>query len=135
VPVAANAPIVGRDAFTQTAGIHADGDRKAGLYAGRLDPQRFGRRRGYALGKLAGHASLAQNLDQLGIALAPEQQRRLLEHVVALGDRKQAVHAGDLPRLIADVLGDQKLPPELVELGAALAHGDDQAQHTGEAGS
>jgi D-citramalate synthase len=109
VAVPANAPIVGRDAFTQTAGIHADGDRKAGLYAGRLDPQRFGRRRGYALGKLAGHASLAQNLDQLGIELAPEQRQRLLEHVVALGDRKQAVHACDLPQLIADVLGGDGL--------------------------
>jgi len=27
--VAANAPIIGADVFTQTAGIHADGDQKA----------------------------------------------------------------------------------------------------------
>ena len=31
--VNANAPIVGKDVFTQTAGIHADGDAKADLYA------------------------------------------------------------------------------------------------------
>ena len=48
--IAANAPIVGDDVFTQTAGIHADGDRKGGLYQTRLTPERFARRRVYALG-------------------------------------------------------------------------------------
>ena len=37
-------PIVGRDVFTQTAGIHADGDAKGDLYASRLAPDRFGAR-------------------------------------------------------------------------------------------
>ena len=40
--VAANTPIVGRDVFTQTAGIHADGDLKGDLYSSRLAPARFG---------------------------------------------------------------------------------------------
>ena len=56
--VAANSPIVGRDVFTQTGGIHADGDAKGDLYANRLAPKRFGRARQYALGKLSGKASL-----------------------------------------------------------------------------
>jgi len=60
--VAANSPIVGRDVFTQTGGIHADGDAKGDLYANRLVPKRFGRARQYALGKLAGKASLIHNL-------------------------------------------------------------------------
>ena len=55
--VAANTPIVGRDVFTQTAGIHADGDMKGDLYASRLAPTRFGQKRRYALGKLSGKAS------------------------------------------------------------------------------
>ena len=54
--------MVGRDVFTQTGGIHADGDAKGDLYANRLLPARFGRRRRYALGKMAGKASLEQNL-------------------------------------------------------------------------
>ena len=41
--VAANTPIVGRDVYTQTAGIHADGDMKGDLYTTRLAPGRFGR--------------------------------------------------------------------------------------------
>jgi len=47
--VADNTPIVGRDVYTQTAGIHADGDAKGELYASRLLPARFGERRRYAL--------------------------------------------------------------------------------------
>ncbi|GAG45581.1 unnamed protein product, partial [marine sediment metagenome] len=43
--VSDNVPVVGRDVFTQTAGIHADGDFKANLYANRLAPRRFGRKR------------------------------------------------------------------------------------------
>ena len=103
--LADNAPIVGRDVFTQTAGIHADGDRKGELYASRLRPERFGRKRSYALGKLAGRASLEQNLDELGIELAPAERERLLARVVELGDRKQPVYGGDLWFLVNDVLG------------------------------
>ena len=58
--IAANAPIVGRDVFTQTAGIHADGDAKGDLYHSRLEHTRFGRARRYALGKLSGKASLIE---------------------------------------------------------------------------
>jgi len=49
--IAANAPIVGADVFTQTAGIHADGDQKGGLYKTKLGPERFSRTRSYALGQ------------------------------------------------------------------------------------
>ncbi len=34
--IADNAPIIGADVFTQTSGIHADGDKKGGLYQTRL---------------------------------------------------------------------------------------------------
>ena len=56
--VATNTPIVGRDVYTHTGGIHADGDVKGNLYGSTLAPARFGERRRYALGKLAGKASL-----------------------------------------------------------------------------
>jgi D-citramalate synthase len=66
-PVPDNAPVVGADAFTQTAGIHADGDRKGDLYVSRLGADRFARTRTYALGKHSGRASIDQNLELLGI--------------------------------------------------------------------
>jgi D-citramalate synthase len=99
-----NAPIVGEDVFTQTAGIHADGDKKGSLYHTRLSPERFSRRRTYALGKLAGKASLAKNLERLGITLSDTNQRQVLKRIVELGDSKKTITAEDLPFIIAEVL-------------------------------
>ncbi|MCG8557355.1 MAG: 2-isopropylmalate synthase [Proteobacteria bacterium] len=109
-PIADNSPILGRDVFTQTAGVHADGDEKAGLYESELRPERFARTRDYALGKLAGKASLNQNLLQLGIQLDEEQKRRLLQRIVELGDRKKPVHREDLPFLVSDLLEQPNRP-------------------------
>jgi len=102
--VAANAPILGDDVFTQTAGIHADGDAKGGLYETRLAPQRFGRERRYALGKLSGKASLDHNLEKLRISLSPTNRQKVLERIIELGDKKHNVVPEDLLMIIADVL-------------------------------
>jgi (R)-citramalate synthase len=102
--VAANAPIVGADVFTQTAGIHADGDHKGGLYKTKLGPERFSRIRSYALGKMSGKASLKKNLEQLELELSEENQKKVLERIVSLGDSKQMITTDDLPFIIADVL-------------------------------
>lgn len=101
---AANTPIVGADVFTQTAGIHADGDLKGGLYKTRLSPERFARKHTYALGKMSGKASLKNNLDELGIDLSEEDQAKVLQRIVKLGDSKHVITAEDLPFIIADVM-------------------------------
>lgn len=105
--VACNAPILGTDVFTQTAGIHADGDKKGNLYVTRLSPERFARKRSYALGKLAGKASLEQNLNVMGIKLGAEDQKKVLNKIIELGDSKQSITPEDLPFIITDVLEDR----------------------------
>jgi D-citramalate synthase len=102
--VANNTPILGSDVFTQTAGIHADGDHKGNLYVSKLYPERFARKRTYALGKMSGKASLLKNLEELGITLSSDDQKKVLERVVELGDSKQRITSDDLPFIIADVL-------------------------------
>jgi D-citramalate synthase len=99
-----NAPIVGADVFTQTAGIHADGDQKGGLYKTRLGPERFSRTRSYALGKMSGKASLKKNLELLELDLSEEDQKKVLARIVSIGDSKQTITTDDLPFIIADVL-------------------------------
>lgn len=100
-----NAPVVGSDVFTQTCGVHADGDKKGNLYANRLLPERFGRKRDYALGKLSGKASLDQNLQAIGMSeLDPEVRAKVLQEIVRLGDKKKQVSAADLPFIIASIL-------------------------------
>ncbi|WP_411822173.1 (R)-citramalate synthase CimA [Leptospira sp. 'Mane'] len=101
-----NRPIVGEDVFTQTAGIHADGDKKGNLYANLIMPERFGRSRVYALGKLAGKASITENLKQLGMVLSPEVEKKVLSRVIELGDQNKTVTKEDLPYIIADITGE-----------------------------
>lgn len=102
--LADNTPIVGNDVFTQTSGIHADGDKKGGLYISALTPERFARSRSYALGKMSGKASLAKNLEEMDIELDEQQQKNLLQRIVHLGDQKATISSDDLPFIIADLL-------------------------------
>ncbi len=105
--VSDNTPIVGEDVFTQTAGVHADGDQKGGLYQSMLRPERFERIRSYALGKLSGKASLDKKLEELGLHLSPQNRKKVLKRVVELGDSKKNITTEDLPIIIADVLETQ----------------------------
>ena len=122
-----NKPIVGEAVFTQSAGIHADGDSKGGLYVNPLLPERFGRVRKYALGKTSGKANIAKNLEELGIKLTPEQIKLVTQRVVELGDRKESVTTEDLPFIISDVLkgeyttGEDKI--KVVNYSLQLARG------------
>ena len=104
IAVAPNQPIIGDSVFTQVAGVHADGDKKDRLYQNDLVPERFGRRREYALGKTSGRANIAKNLEELGLELTPEQLRRVTERITELGDKKEIVTQEDLPFIVSDVL-------------------------------
>lgn len=126
--VAANTPIVGRDVFTQTAGIHADGDAKGDLYSSRLAPARFGKQRRYALGKLSGKASLDHNLKALGIQLSTADRDLVLQRVIDLGDRKHTVSAADLPYIIADVLKTPGAQPIRIESYHVTVGTDEEPQ-------
>ena len=104
IAVAPNQPIVGENVFTQVAGVHADGDNKDNLYCNDLVPERFGRKREYALGKNSGKANIARNLEELGLELTPEQTKRVTQRITELGDKKELVTQEDLPYIVSDVL-------------------------------
>ncbi len=117
IRIPANKPVIGENVFTQTAGVHADGDRKGNLYVSKLVPERFGREREYALGKLSGKASLEQNLEKLGLELSKEEKEKVLRKIIKLGDKKQSITCADLPFLISDVLGTpEKKTMEIVDV-------------------
>lgn len=115
IAIPPNQPITGDSVFTQVAGVHADGDNKAQLYCNALLPERFGRKREYALGKNSGKANVLKNLEELGLELTPEQTRKVTERIIELGDRKELVTQNDLPFIVADVL-KHSAPEEHVRL-------------------
>ncbi len=104
IVIPANKPIVGENVFTQVAGVHADGDNKNNLYCNDLLPERFGRKREYALGKTSGKANIRKNLEDLGLELDEESMRKVTERIIELGDKKELVTQEDLPYIVSDVL-------------------------------
>jgi (R)-citramalate synthase len=107
IPV--NKPVIGDYVFTQTSGIHADGDSKDNLYYNNLLPERFGRKRKYALGKQSGKATIRKNLEEFGLFLNAESLNKVTQRVIELGDKKENVTTEDLPFIIADVLGSEQI--------------------------
>jgi len=53
---------------------------------------------------MSGKASLAKNLEALGMSLSEENQRKVLARIVKLGDSKAQITTDDLPFIIAEVL-------------------------------
>lgn len=120
--VAVNKPIVGENVFTQTAGIHADGDKKNKLYFSDLMPERFGRQRKYALGKTSGKANIENNLHQLGIQLSDADLKKVTQRIIELGDRKEVVTQADLPYIISDILDSNTIEEKVKIENYVLTH-------------
>ena len=125
IMIPANKPIVGENVFTQVAGVHADGDNKNNLYCNDLLPERFGRKREYALGKTSGKANIRKNLEDLGLQLDEESMRKVTERIIELGDKKELVTQEDLPYIVSDVLkhGSIGEKVKLKSYFVNLAHG------------
>jgi D-citramalate synthase len=113
IRIPANKPLIGENVFTQTSGIHADGDQKDDLYFNDLLPERFGRTRTYALGKMSGKASIQKNLEELGIELNKKDMKLVTEKVIELGDKKEILTKEDLPYIISDVLRSQRVEEKI----------------------
>jgi D-citramalate synthase len=123
--IPANKPVVGENVFTQTAGIHADGDKKNKLYFNDLMPERFGRQRKYALGKTSGKANIENNLQQLGIKLSDEDLKKVTQKIIELGDRKEMVTQADLPYIISDILDSNSIQEKVKIENYVLMHSKD----------
>jgi len=120
IPV--NKPVLGDNVFTQTAGIHADGDSKHNLYFNDLLPERFGRKRQYALGKTSGKSNIQKNLQELGLQLSDEDIAKVTKRIIELGDKKEVVTKEDLPYIISDVLDSNIYEEKIKVKSYVLTH-------------
>ncbi len=125
IRIPSNKPIVGENVFTQTCGVHADGDNKGNLYQNALIPERFGRLRKYALGKTSGKASISKNLEELGIVLDQESIQKVTARIVELGDKKENITTEDLPYIISDVLGSRFINEKIRVKNYYICHAQD----------
>ncbi len=122
IRISANKPVIGDNVFTQTCGVHADGDSKDKLYFNALMPERFGRVRKYALGKTAGKANIQKNLEEIGIELDAESLKKVTKRVNELGDQKEEVTREDLQYIISDVLNSGTIQENIQILNYSLSN-------------
>jgi (R)-citramalate synthase len=108
VPVSAKEPIVGENAFAQVSGIHTDGMAKGDLYAGKLSPDRFGKRYVYPLGKHIGKATIEMYLKDMGMVVGKRALSSIIKRVKEVSDKKEVVTSEELPLIIDDVLGSPR---------------------------
>jgi D-citramalate synthase len=91
------------------------------LYYNDLLPERFGRKRTYALGKTSGKANIRKNLEEMGIELDYASMRKVTERIIELGDKKEAVTQEDLPYIISDVLRNRTVDERIRILNYSLS--------------
>jgi (R)-citramalate synthase len=125
IRVPENKPLIGENVYTQTCGVHADGDSKADLYFNELMPERFGRQRKYALGKTSGKANIKKNLEELGLDLDADAMKKVTARIIELGDKKHNVTTEDLPYIISDVITGTDLhqPIKIKSFSLTLSNG------------
>lgn len=123
IRIPSNKPVIGEYVFTQTCGVHADGDNKGNLYHNKLTPERFGRVREYALGKTSGKASILKNLEELGISgLEKDDITKLTNKVIELGDKKESITKEDLPYIISDIFGSKVISDKVKLVNYYIGH-------------
>ncbi|HET6335447.1 MAG TPA: 2-isopropylmalate synthase [Polyangiales bacterium] len=115
--IAANKPIVGRNAFAHEAGIHQHGMLKDRRTYEIMRPEDIGVTESkMVLGKHSGRHALHSRLTELGYRLSQAQLDQVFDRFKNLADRKKNIYDEDLTALVADDVFNVPNRYELVSL-------------------
>ncbi|WP_435094440.1 LeuA family protein [Halorubrum sp. N11] len=100
IPVPANKPVTGRNAFAHESGIHAAGviENSDTFETGVMTPEMVGAEREFVLGKHTGTHSVRKHLVEAGFDPSDSEVRRITKRVKEYGSGKRQVTAGDVER-------------------------------------
>ena len=110
VPVPANKPVVGANAFSHESGIHAAGviENAETFEPGVMTPEMVGARRELVLGKHTGTHSVRKRLEEAGYRPTTAEVREVTRQVKEYGAGKQRVTMRDLERFAREVEVDHR---------------------------
>ncbi|MEJ5350549.1 MAG: 2-isopropylmalate synthase [Melioribacteraceae bacterium] len=101
VPIPANFPITGKNAFTHCAGVHTHAASINPMHYESLNPAVVGRERSFALDHMSGIASLRYALNLIGENELDEQtQYDILQEVKSVGQRGRTVDLAELKHIV-----------------------------------
>ncbi len=104
IPVPANKPVVGRNAFAHESGIHAAGviENADTFEPGVMTPEMVGATRELVLGKHTGTHSVRERLSEAGFEPTDEQVRAVTRRIKEYGAADNRVTTDDLERFARD---------------------------------
>jgi len=110
IPVPANKPVVGRNAFSHESGIHAAGvlENTDTFEPGVMTPDMVGAQREFVLGKHTGTHSVRKRLEESGFTPTDTQVRDVTRRVKDYGAEKERVTVDVLTRFAREVGVDRK---------------------------
>jgi len=101
VPIPANFPITGKNAFTHCAGVHTHAASINPMHYESLNPAVVGRERSFALDHMSGIPSLRYALNLIGENELDEQtQFDILQEVKSVGQRGRTVDLAELKHIV-----------------------------------
>ena len=105
VPVPANKPVIGDNAFAHESGIHAAGviENSDTFEPGCMTPEMVGAEREFVLGKHTGTNSVRKRLDERGFSPTDDEVREVTRRVKDHGAEKNRVTVADLERFAREV--------------------------------
>nr|WP_199174915.1 2-isopropylmalate synthase [Halegenticoccus soli] len=110
IPVPANKPVVGRNAFSHESGIHAAGviENSDTFEPGVMTPEMVGAKREFVLGKHTGTHSVRKRLEDAGYRPTDAEVRRITRRVKDFGAEKRRVTVTELERFAREMGVDRK---------------------------
>ncbi|MFC6614719.1 LeuA family protein [Halopenitus salinus] len=104
IPVPANKPVVGRNAFSHESGIHAAGviENADTFEPGVMTPEMVGAEREFVLGKHTGTHAVRKHLEEAGFDPTDAEVRVVTKRVKKQGANKRRVTVGDVERFAED---------------------------------
>jgi len=110
IPVPANKPVTGRNAFAHESGIHAAGviENADTFETGVMTPEMVGAEREFVLGKHTGTHSVRKHLVEAGFDPTESEVRDITKRVKEYGAGKRQVTAGDVERFARETGVDRE---------------------------
>jgi 2-isopropylmalate synthase len=101
IPIPANYPITGKNAFTHCAGVHTHAAAINPMHYESLNPELFGRERTFSLDHMSGIASLRYALKLIvEDGLDDAHQQDVLKEVKSVGQRGRTVDLAELKHIV-----------------------------------
>ncbi len=110
IPVPANKPVVGRNAFSHESGIHAAGviENSDTFEPGVMTPEMVGASREFVLGKHTGTHSVRMRLEDAGYRPTDAEVTQVTRRVKDFGAEKRRVTVSELERFAREIGVDRK---------------------------